>query len=274
MDRTRAPVPDERARIPLHRDHLRGDDGATEPSLSATIFVAGASGVLGLRTLRLLHEAGYILHGTTRSASKASALIGVGAWPVIVDVFDRDALITQMVSIQPSIVLHLLTDLSRPAAGAFTIDAIAANARIRTEGTRNLIAAARAAGAERIVAQSIAWVYADGALPHTERDPLDVDAEGARAISVGGVVALEDQVLSSPRIAGLVLRNGRFYGPDTGTEHADPPAVHVDAAAHAALLAIERASTGVFNIADDNAVVSTEKAKRELGWDSSFRLPS
>lgn len=241
--------------------------------MSTTIFVAGASGVLGIRTVRLLHDAGYIVHGTTRSPSKADALFRVGAWPVIVDVLDQSALEAQMMSIRPSIVMHLLTDLARPGKDAFTIEALTANARIRDEGTRNLIAAARASGVERIIAQSIAWVYAEGPLPHTELDPIDTHAEGARAISVGGVVALETQVMNAPSIDGVVLRNGRFYGPDTGAERADAPAVHVDAAANAALLALERADWGTFNIADDNEVVSTEKAARVLGWSPSFRMP-
>ena len=229
--------------------------------------------MLGLRTVQLLHEAGYIVHGTTRSASKVNALISAGAWPVIVNVFDQSKLEMEMESIRPSVIMHLLTDLARPASNAFTIEAITANARIRDEGTRNLIAAARASGVQRIIAQSIAWVYAEGPLPHTEQDPLDSSAEGARAISVGGVVALETQVLNSQSIDGVVLRNGRFYGPDTGADRADAPAVHVDAAAHAALLALERVDWGIFNIADDNDLVSTENAKGVLGWDPSFRMP-
>ena len=251
---------------------MRGDDGATESFLTTTIFVAGASGILGLRTVRLLHEAGYIVHGTTRWASKVDSVRRAGAWPMIVDVFDRPALEMHMISIGPSIVMHLLTDLARPVDGAFSLDAITANARNRLEGTRNLIAAAHAAGAQRIIAQSIAWAYADGPLPHMELDPLDVNAKGPRAISVAGVVALEDQVLNSPSLAGVVLRNGRFYGPDTGADRAESPAVHVDAAAYAALLAVERADLGLFNIADDNSVVSTEKARSVLGWTPSFRM--
>jgi nucleoside-diphosphate-sugar epimerase len=241
--------------------------------MASTVFVAGASGVVGLRVVRLLRDAGYIVHGTTRSERKSDALTRAGAIPVIVDVFDQSALAAQMITVRPSIVMHQLTDLSRSSEGAFAAETIAANARIRREGTRNLIAAALAAGAERIVAQSIAWAYAEGPLPHTEIDPLDTNAHGVRAISVGGVVALEDQVLHAPPLAGVVLRYGRFYGPDTGADRADDPAIHVDAAAHAALLAIERAGSGIFNITDDNLVVANGKARRELGWSPTFRMP-
>lgn len=237
--------------------------------MTTTVFLAGASGVVGIRAARLLHDAGYAVYGTTRSASRSDLLRRAGAIPVVVDVFDRDALTSEMMSIRPSLVMHQLTDLSR----GFDLDAITANARIRSEGTRNLIAAARASGAERLIAQSIAWVYADGPLPHTELDRLDVDAEGARAISIGGVVALEEQVLKSPSLEGVVLRYGRFYGPGTGVDGApNAPAVHVDAAAHAALLAVQHAVSGIFNIADDNSVVSTEKARSLLGWSPSFRV--
>jgi nucleoside-diphosphate-sugar epimerase len=241
--------------------------------MATTIFVAGASGVVGLRVVRLLHDAGFVVHGTTRSAGKSDALRRAGAIPVIVDVFDERALSEQMTLARPSIVMHQLTDLARPSEGVFAADAIAANARIRRDGTRSLIAAARAAGVERIIAQSIAWAYAEGPLPHTEADSLDTKAEGVRAISVSGVAALEDQVLGSPPLDGVVLRYGRFYGPDTGADRADDPAVHVDAAAHAALLATECVTSGIFNITDDNPVVANGKARRALGWNPSFRMP-
>jgi nucleoside-diphosphate-sugar epimerase len=145
--------------------------------------------------------------------------------------------------------------------------AVENNARIRTEGTRNLVAAARAAGASRLVAQSIAWAYQPGDTPYLETHPLDVEAQGSRGISVGGVVALEQQVLGEPALRGTVLRYGQLYGPDTGTDEptgASP--VHVQAAARAALLALEAEQSGIFNITNDNPTVSNEKARRLLGW--------
>ena len=239
-----------------------------------TIFLAGATGVIGLRAARLLYEAGYSVYGTTRSESKSDALREAGAIPIVVDVFDRDALIAAMMSVRPSIVMHQLTDLSHFHDPAFELQMITANARIRSEGTNNLIAGALASGAERVITQSIAWAYAAGPEPHAEGDPLDINAAGVRAISVGGVVALEDQVMNSPPLEGVVLRYGRLYGPGTGKDLPQPvPTVHVDAAAHASLLAIERARSGIFNIADDNSIVSTVKARGVLGWTPSFRMP-
>lgn len=241
--------------------------------MSTTVFVAGATGVIGIRLVRLLRDAGYHVFGTTRYAAKSEALEAAGATPVIVDVYDADALLAQTMSIRPVIVVHQLTDLPRALDPSRMAGAIVANAHLRRVGTRNLVAAACAAGAQRVIAQSIAWMYTPGTLPHAESDPLDAQADGARGVSVGGVIALEQLVMGSPPLQGTVLRYGRLYGGDTGADRADAPAVHVDAAAHAALLAVARPLAGVFNIADDNDIVATDKARRELGWRPDFRLP-
>jgi nucleoside-diphosphate-sugar epimerase len=241
--------------------------------VTTRVFLAGATGVIGIRAVRLLRDAGYEVFGTTRTTSKSEALCLAGAMPVVVDVFDADALHARMMSIRPSIVMHQLTDLPRAIEPARLTEVVTANARVRSEGTRNLVAAARACGATRFIAQSIAWAYAPGPTPHSERDPLDIEAQGARAITIAGVIALETQAMEAPPLEGVVLRYGRLYGPGTGVHgRADDPAVHVDAAAHAALLAIERVESGIFNIAEECALVSTESARRELGWSSSFRL--
>jgi len=133
--------------------------------------------------------------------------------------------------------------------------------------------ASRAAGARRVIAQSIAFAYAPGAGPRHESDPLDLAAEGVRALTVAGVAALEKAVLGTPPVGGIVLRYGFFYGPGTWNEAAPrPPAIHIDAAAHAALLALERGSAGVYNIAEDDGAVSIAKARAELGFDPAMRL--
>src|SRR5262249_41706874 len=124
------------------------------------------------------------------------------------------------------------------------------NARMRSQGTQNLISAALGAGVRRVVAQSIAWMYAPGKEPHSEDDLLDAEARGTRAISVAAVATLERLTISSPPIDGVVLRYGHFYGPGTGTNTAEAPALHVDAAAWAAMLAIEKARRGIYNIAE------------------------
>jgi nucleoside-diphosphate-sugar epimerase len=124
----------------------------------------------------------------------------------------------------------------------------------------------------RFIAQSNAFAYAPGGEPHRESDPLDLGAEGGRAVSIRGVAALENAVLGTPGIEGVVLRYGRLYGPGTWTDEADGrPAVHVDAAAHAALLAAVSEVAGVYNIADDDGAVSIAKARGQLGFDPRFR---
>jgi nucleoside-diphosphate-sugar epimerase len=239
------------------------------------IFLAGASGAIGQRLAPLLHEAGHHVTGTTRSLAKAAMLRTLGVEPIVVDVFDADALARAVADARPDIVMHQLTDLPPALDPALMAAAIVRNARIRDEGTRNLVNAAIAGGARRLIAQSIAWMYAPGPQPHAESDPLDIKAEGARGITIAGVIALERLALQSPPLEGIVLRYGQIHGPGTGSDAPRSVApLHVDAAAHAALLAIERGAPGIYNIAEPNDLVATDKARRELGWDAGFRLPA
>lgn len=213
--------------------------------------------------------------GTTRTDKGAETLRALGAEPVLVDVFDANALSRAVAAARPDIVIHQLTDLSVGSDPSRMGEAIARNARIRNEGTTNLVQAALAAGVRRLIAQSIAWAYAPGSGPRRENDPLDIDAEGARAISVGGVVALERQVLHSPLLAGIVLRYGQLYGPGTGVDSPTGGSpLHVDAAAYAALLAVDHGAPGIYNVAEPNEQVTTDKARAELGWRSDYRLPA
>lgn len=235
--------------------------------MSRKVFVAGASGVIGKALLKLLVASDYSVYGATRRAEKVKDIEATGATAVVVDVYDAELLNEELVRIQPWAVIHQLTDLPRGLSPELMANAVENNARIRTEGTRNLVAAARAAGATRLIAQSIAWAYRPGDTPYLETCPLDVEAQGSRGISVGGVAALEKQVLSEPTLNGTVLRYGQLYGPDTGTdEPTGTSPVHVEAAARAALLALQTEQGGIFNITQDSPTVSNEKAKRILGW--------
>jgi nucleoside-diphosphate-sugar epimerase len=235
------------------------------------IFLAGATGVIGRRLVRLLRDAGHAVTGTTRSKEKAVALETLGARAAVVDVYDARALLKAMAAAYPDVVIHQLTDLPQSLNPSARPAEFEANARIRIEGTANLMAAAEVAGAGRVVAQSIAFAYAPGPGARVETNPLDEG--GSRAGTVRAVIALEDKVLKTPGIVGVVLRYGRLYGPGTWySAAAGPGALHVDAAAQAALLAVTRGAPGAYNIAEDDGAVAIEKARRELGFDPGFRL--
>jgi nucleoside-diphosphate-sugar epimerase len=236
------------------------------------IFLAGATGAIGRRLTPLLLNAKYCIVGTTRSTAKAEGLRAAGVKPVVVDVFDAKALSAAVLETRPDIVVHQLTDLPPGLDPSQMTEGTQRNARMRSQGTQNLVAAALGAGVRRLVAQSIAWMYAPGKEPHSENDPLDIEARGTRAITVAGVAMLERLTISSPPIEGAVLRYGHLYGPGTGTNTAEAPALHVDAAAWAAVLAIEKAHGGIYNIAEPSGYISTEKAQLELGFDANVRL--
>lgn len=245
--------------------------------MTTRIFLAGASGAVGKRLVPLLHQAGYQVAGMTRDPAKAELLGGLGAEPIVADIYDAPTFTAQLRAFAPAIVIHQLTALPLRLDPARMPQATLDNARIREEGTANLISAALVAGASRMIAQSLAWAYAprdnNRPTPHNEDDPLDTTAEGPRAISMRGVRSLERQVLTTPGIRGTVLRYGHLYGPGTGFDAAHNFApLHVDAAAHAALLAVQHNAEGAFNIAEPNDYVSSAKAERVLGWRPDFRL--
>lgn len=240
---------------------------AREPSL----FIAGAGGVIGRRLCRLLVADGWVVTGTTRSPARAAELAGLGVRPVVVDVFDEAALREAVRLARPRVVVHQLTDLPHALDPAQMPEARVRNARIRDIGTRHLVAAAVAAGAERLIAQSIAFAYAPGPLPHDESAPLAVD-DPALGLTARAVRSLEQQVLAAP-LDGLVLRYGKLYGPDTGIDEAPAGGpVHVDAAAAAAYLAVSRGQRGVYNLAEADGTVCSRKAAALLGWQPDLRL--
>jgi nucleoside-diphosphate-sugar epimerase len=234
--------------------------------MTPRLFLAGAGGAIGRRLAPLLLADGWSVTGTTRSPEKAPMLAGMGVEPVVVDVFDADRLRDAAVRARPSVVVHQLTDLPPGLDPARMEEARVRNLRIRDEGTRNLIAAALAAGARRLVAQSVAFAYAPGPTPHGEDDPLDVGAAGGPGISARGVASLERQLLDAP-LEGLVLRYGRLYGPGTGFDRPTGPGpLHVDDAAEAARLAVTGGTPGIYNIAEADGAVAIARAERLLGW--------
>ncbi|MBD0712053.1 MULTISPECIES: NAD-dependent epimerase/dehydratase family protein [unclassified Streptomyces] len=220
------------------------------------IFLAGATGAIGRLLLPLLQEAGHQVTGASRDPRGAAWLRDQGAEAVQVDVFDRDALADAVGAAAPEAIVHQLTAL---AGGS-----IADNARIRREGTRNLVDAAHRAGVRRIVAQSISWAYEPGDTPAAESTPLDLGAGEPRATTIAGVHALEQAVAELPE--HVILRYGTLHGPGTWYEPNGPVArqlmdlalpaddtvtsfLHVADAARAALAALDW-PTGTVNIVD------------------------
>src|ERR1700686_1525445 len=203
------------------------------------IFLAGATGVIGFRLAALLRDAKHEVTGTTRTSAKSPMLRALDITPIVVDVFKSDALAQAVATARPDVIIHQLTDLPTAPGTPGYPAAQQANRRLRIEGTRNLMQAAKMAGARRAVAQSIAFVYAPGEGACAEEDPLDLAAEGVRQLTVQGIVALEREVLMTPGIDGVVLRYGYLYGP--GSWYDEPPkapSVHADAPAHTALLPV------------------------------------
>ena len=191
------------------------------------IFLAGASGVIGQRLIPLLINAGHTVAGLTRSASKAEHIAELGAQPIVVDVFDRAALIAAVIEFAPDIILNELTDLPDDVNKIAEFGEL--NARIRTEGNDNIIAAARAAGNPKILAQTVAWTL-----------PAGPDA--------AAVQQLESSVLAE---GGVVLSYGQFYGPGTYNPENIPadPRVQIDTAAVRTVEALDSAS-GIVVITD------------------------
>ncbi len=240
-------------------------------SASPRILVAGASGAIGRRLCRLLVEEGWTVSGTTRSTERAAALWDMGVEPVVADVFDARHWQQAVIDARPDIVIHQLTDLPPALDPARMAEARLRNARIRELGTQHLVAAAIAAGARRLIAQSVAFAYAPGPAPWHEEAPLNVAAPDPAGLSARGVASLEQQVRASG-LESVVLRYGKLYGPGTGFDAPLPGGpVHVDAAADAARRAITQGS-GIYNIAEADGTVASERAMAELGWSADFRL--
>lgn len=191
------------------------------------VFLAGASGVIGTRLIPVLSAAGHDIAGMTRTREKANRLLTLGAWPVLCDAFDLDALCDAVGSYRPDVVLDQLTDL--PDDPAQIAQQAAANARMRREGTRNLLVAAKRALVPRFVAQSVAWQIA---------------GEGGAAV--------EEHERSVLDAGGVIIRYGQLYGPGTYFESEVPPhpRVQVGDAARRTLPALT-ASSGVLVVAED-----------------------
>ncbi len=244
------------------------------------VFVAGATGVLGRTLVPQLVAAGHDVVGMTRSASKQDLVRSLGARPVVADALDAEAVARAVTSAAPEVIVHQLTalsgkvsarDMRRPGSSPV---AIMTN-RLRTEGTDNLLAAGRAVGAQRFLAQSFGafrWAHGGGPVL-SEADPIDPNPPAALRTALVGILHVEQTVPAIEWGEGVVLRYGGFYGPGTSISRA-PDAVmaapirkrwfpiigdgagvwshiHIDDAAAATVAAVEHGEPGIYNVVDD-----------------------
>jgi nucleoside-diphosphate-sugar epimerase len=302
------------------------------------IFIAGASGAIGSHLAGQLVARGHEVVGTTRSAVKLSALRALGAEPVVVDALDPESVADALAKAEPEVVVHQLTALGGPLDFRHAKLAAVATNRLRIEGTDHLLAASRAAGVRKFVAQSNAmWMQRTGGMVVDENARLEPNPPADGVGVVAALRHLESAVTGITWAEGIAIRYGGFYGPGTGIESA-PDAVmakqirerklpivgggtgvwsmvHIVDAASATVAAIERGKPGIYHVADDDPApvkewlpllaktlgakpprrvpgwlvrliagevpvdlmtkargISSEKAKRELGW--TLQYPS
>jgi nucleoside-diphosphate-sugar epimerase len=264
------------------------------------VFVAGATGVIGRQLVPQLVAKGHEVVGMTRSGAKQDLVRTLGARPVVADALDPDAVAQAVASAEPEVIVHQLTALS----GEFDIRHIdryfATTNRLRTEGTDHLLAAGRAVGTRRFVAQSYAgWPAARTGGPVKGEDaPFDPDPPEQLRGMLDAIRHLEEAVTGADWLEGVVLRYGGFYGPGT-TLSADPAAahtaairkrqfpvvgdgggiwsfVHVGDAAAATAVAVERGKRGVYNVVDDDPAPARDwmpELARVLGAKPPRRVP-
>jgi 2-alkyl-3-oxoalkanoate reductase len=242
------------------------------------VFVAGATGVLGRELLPQLVARGHEVVGMTRSASKQDLVRSLGGRPVVADALDPDAVAQAVASAEPEVIVHQLTALSgkmsmRDARRPDRSSAVTMTNRLRTEATDHLLAAGRAVGARRFVAQSIATFRFAGGPVQGEADPLDPNPPAPLRTGLAAILHLERAVTTIEWGEGLALRYGSFYGPGTGFSLA-PDAVmaapirkrrfplvgggsgvwsfvHIEDAAAATVAAVEHGQPGIYNVVDD-----------------------
>jgi nucleoside-diphosphate-sugar epimerase len=243
--------------------------------LTVKVFIAGATGALGLPTTKALLAAGHDVVGLTRRREKVDVLEDLGARAVVGDVLDEDVVRAAIGEYRPDAVANLLTAL--PARGPVKFSDLDATNEVRTTGTKHLVRASIESGVRRMVAESIVLVYGYGASDgelKTEESTVVIASLPKAAGAIDAVLDLERQTLEAGHgIEGIVLRYGLFYGPDAGSTKfmmkmvqkrllplpgGGPGAIswiHMDDAATATVAALERGRPGeIYNVVDDEPV--------------------
>jgi nucleoside-diphosphate-sugar epimerase len=239
------------------------------------VFIAGASGVLGVRLVRLLTQRGDTVFGMTRTPGKLAMLEQLGARPVLADALDPSAVGRAISEAEPNVVVHQMTAISEVRSMRDFEKEFAPTARLRSEGTDVLLSASKAAGVETFVAQSYAGflLAPGGKMVLSESDPLDPEPHASVRRLVRANLHLERVVTSASWTRGIALRYGSFYGPGTSISR-NPPGlqselarkrqypvvgsgagltsfIHIDDAASATVAAIDRGQRGIYHITDN-----------------------
>ncbi|MFL5269343.1 MAG: NAD-dependent epimerase/dehydratase family protein [Stellaceae bacterium] len=261
------------------------------------VFVAGATGAVGKRLVPLLVAGGHSVVGLTRNPAKTDAIRRAGGEPAIADALNRAAIVQAVANARPDVIVHEMTSLRDTNDLRRMARSFADTNRLRTEGVNNLLAAAKQADTPRIVAQSFCgWPYArEGGPVKSEDDPLDPEPPRELRRTLEAIGYLEKAVTSSSGIEGVVLRYGAFYGPHTGLF--DGPMIeqlrrrrvpligdangwwsflHIDDAAAATAIAVERGAAGIYNIVDDEPAPVREwlpALAAMLGAKPPWRIP-
>jgi nucleoside-diphosphate-sugar epimerase len=253
------------------------------------VFVAGATGALGKRLVPMLVENGHEVTGMTRTPANEDLIRELGARPMVADALDPEAVARAVAEADPEVMIHQLTAIDASAFGRSIDKMFTQTNRLRTEATDHLLAAARAVGARRFIAQSFAgWPFARTGGPiKTEEDPLDGSPPKTVRRTLGAIQYLEQMVTRADGVEGFALRYGGFYGPGTSIA-IDPDGeqvamirkrrlpivgsgagiwslIHIHDAASATAAAVDRGEPGVYNVVDEEpapvSVVLPELAK-------------
>lgn len=243
------------------------------------VLVAGATGAIGRPLVTRLLADGHDVSALTRSEGSASELKARGVTTHRCDVFDAGSVLTAVTAAAPDVLVHQLTALPRVLDIRKYGAALAPTNRLRAQATPHLMAAARAAGARRVVCQSISFVTAPvGPAVHDEDAPLFLDAPKALAPAIAATQTMEACVTGTDGVEGVVLRYGLFYGPGTAYASDGGTAgeirrrrfpqvgagtglssfVHIDDAAAATVLALDGGAPGVYNVCDDRPAPMSE----------------
>ncbi|MGZ4268378.1 MAG: NAD-dependent epimerase/dehydratase family protein [Solirubrobacteraceae bacterium] len=262
------------------------------------VLVAGATGAMGKQLVPRLAERGHAVTGMTRSAARAQEVEALGATAVVADALDPEAVARAVAESEPDVIVHQLTALAGSSDLRHFDRDFAQTNRLRTEGTDHLLAAGRAVGIRRFVAQSYAgWPFArTGGAVKSEEDPLDPAPAAAMRETLAAIRHLEAAVTGAGWTEGIVLRYGGFYGPGTsmaeGGEHRELVRarkfplvgdgagvwsfVHIGDAADATVAAIEHGSRGIYNVVDDEPAPVAEwlpALAQALGAKPPHRVP-